>query len=237
VTFLLEGIGGPAGTHTVEITSNLQEVKSARYVESGDCADRQYIIVIDPIRNLRPSGTYRLTVVGQRLLGVHLEEDDWPVIWKTERGEFSLVTGGETEFTVTQKIDNFRDVPLDQPALTGHTIGLAWKDSSSSSLEGYSVKLCMASVPVAEASPERFLYGIQFLSSDAEWTWIAAWRPSAPPEKDPRCAYIVPIDARYPRMYSETGILSFRPLIIRADGSCSYGDVRRISVEEAAEPK
>ncbi len=236
VIFVLEEVDGPAGTHSLEITSSFLEVKSARYVGDGGCVDRKYIIVIDPIRDLRPSGTFRLTVVGERRFSVYLKDDDWPVVWKTGTGAFPLVAGGETEFTVTPEIDDSRNAPPEQPMLTGHTIGLAWKGDSSSYLEDYSVKLCMTSVPVAEASPERYLYGIQYLSADGEWTWIAAWRPSAPADRDPRCAYMVPIDARYPRMYSEPGILSFRPLMIRADGTYYYGNVRRISVEEAVNP-
>lgn len=225
VAFSLEEIEGSGAHHAIEINVDYQRLRE--HNERSLWSSQKFVLIIDPVIHLRQSGKYRLTVRGRKWWGIHLRKADWPKIWKSEIGpEIRPTFAGTTEFTVTRQPEEPVPIPGSTPLLTGHTI-------SHLRHTGYTIGLCVALVPEVESSPDHYLYVVEILSSEGQWLWLSALRPPAPPERDPRCAYIVQTDILSRFLYSDPGSLSFRPMLLRSDGIRWRGPIRTVPVSEA----
>ncbi len=248
-TFRLEAMDGRTGRHLVEISREYRHVWLSRS-----------ILIIDPMMPLHVGTRYRLSVAAnESSCPLHLPITSWTVtgqgkVWTGNRrsreaskktvartGE-DIARGGYAQFVV---VPSSGDPTADlHPAITGETHGIrsvlrvlriAYE------VRVCTVKLCVAAVPEAETSPERYFYVIESLSADGAWEWMTAWRPHASPDRDPRCAYVIKADilpgphfARDPgRDFTRTGFLKFRPLLVHADGTRWRGPVRVIEVESS----
>ncbi|NOZ95735.1 MAG: hypothetical protein GXP47_13505 [Acidobacteria bacterium] len=256
VAVSLEELDGPAGRHLVEINVESHRLRGFRlplpyYQRIAGNAESSSIMIISAMTPFRVGSRYRLTVQSPPSRpSLLLPITAWTVVdhgrvWNEHpEARPSLrkqrpATGVELcnrAYADILVVPPRHDQPITRlPAITGHTIGS--RTDYKPEYHAYTVKLCVASIPTAESSPERFLYVVELLSSDQSWQWLDAWRPRAPPGRDPRCAYIVKTDILGKRFYSRPGTLTFRPLLIRADGTRWRGPAREVPVPPASSPR
>jgi len=255
-TLSLEELDGPAGRHLVEINVESHRLWRFRlpvpyYRRIPTNAGSSSIMIISTMAPLRVSSRYRLTVRSPSYRPILLLPiTTWTVldhgrVWNEHPEIHASARKRRLASGIEECKRAYADIlvvaprhgqPITQlPAITGHTIRS--RTDYKPEDHAYTVKLCVASIPAAESLPEGFRYVVELLTSDQGWQWLDAWRPHAPPDHDPRCAYIVETDILGKRFYSRPGTLTFRPLLIRADGTRWRGPAREIPVRPTSSPK